>query len=61
MKPTAPCKDCKPPTRYLGCHDRCEIYQQFVKDKYEYNLRLAEIKGANVYFEEKARKKKGQK
>lgn len=24
-----PCKDCK--DRYLGCHDRCEKYQQFKK------------------------------
>ena len=24
------CKDCK--DRYIGCHDRCEKYQQFKKE-----------------------------
>lgn len=21
------CKDCVPPTRYPGCHDKCEMYK----------------------------------
>ena len=27
------CKDCVPPTRYPGCHDKCEKY---IKEKAEY-------------------------
>ena len=27
------CKDCVPPTRYPGCHDKCK---QYIKEKTEY-------------------------
>ena len=30
------CKDCVPPTRYPGCHDKCE---QYLKEKAEYEKR----------------------
>lgn len=28
------CKDCVPPKRQLGCHDRCEVYKK-QKEQYE--------------------------
>ena len=60
--PNAPCKDCI--GRYEGCHDKCDRYQSYKKQKFEYNLQLASIKHTNAYFQEgavKHRKLKGQK
>lgn len=53
MVPAAPCKDCE--KREFGCHDRCPEYQQFKKEKLQYNLQVAKIKNSNVYFETKAK------
>lgn len=40
----APCKDCN--KRYVGCHGRCEKYQEYYKANQQ---RLDEIKKANEY------------
>lgn len=42
-----PCKDCK--DRYIGCHDRCEKYQQFKKRNDE--LREKERREKLINFE----------
>lgn len=52
-KPQPPCKGCEPPTRFPGCHDKCEIYQEYKKAKLEFNLQLAIINNYDVYVREK--------
>lgn len=67
MLPQSPCKDC--PDRYLGCHDRCEKYQQFKVDlvnaKNELNnhseidaYRLKSVRRSRVYRENAKKWKK---
>lgn len=53
MRPQAPCKNCE--KREFGCHDRCDEYKVFKEDSRIYNLQLAKIHDANVYFEKKAK------
>lgn len=47
MQPVAPCKDC--PEKELGCHDRCERYQEFRKTRREYNKKMSEMGIYNSY------------
>lgn len=38
MKDDSPCKECKPPKRYPGCHDHCEeglAWDEKVKEEKE--------------------------
>lgn len=53
MRIESPCKDC--PDRYLGCHDRCEKYQAFKKDKNNYKEELAKTKEKYAYFIKRAK------
>lgn len=40
------CKDCVPPTRYLGCHDHCERYQSEKEEYYKATSRINRAKAA---------------
>ena len=44
MKLEAPCKDCVPPTRYLGCHDKCEKFQEYREKKNSLNATIRKEK-----------------
>lgn len=48
-RPEAPCKNCS--DRDFGCHERCETYQKFKKERFNYNLQVAKSKGYNVFFQ----------
>lgn len=34
MARVCPCKNCKKPKRYLGCHDKCKDYREW-KSEYD--------------------------
>ena len=53
MRPKAPCKDCE--NREFGCHDKCDKYKAFKEEHLQYNLQIAKIKDANVYFDIRAK------
>ena len=48
QKPKAPCKDCK--EREVGCHIRCEKYQQYVADNETYHRELNANKSKSKCF-----------
>lgn len=62
MQPVAPCKDCQ--EKELGCHDRCEKYQEFRKTRREFNQKMSEFGIYNSYVADRkakilARRKRG--
>ena len=59
MKPQAPCKGCKPPERYLGCHDRCQKFQEFRKELKIWQDNIDKIRSDKAYFDDKASKNVG--
>ena len=54
MEPVAPCKDC--PEREIGCHERCEKYQTFRKDRREFNSQMQAISNYDAYLTERKAK-----
>lgn len=42
------CKDCK--KRYLGCHDKCDTYQNFKKECLEISEERKKRQTADEYF-----------
>lgn len=51
MKPQSPCKDCS--ERHPGCHDRCEGYQEYKKEQFDYNTQIVKMKQSNSYFNDR--------
>ena len=45
-KPSSPCEGCVPPTRYLGCHSKCERFIAFRKESDRINAEYAKKKRA---------------
>lgn len=50
----APCKGCE--KRYPGCHDKCEGYQAYAKDREQ--IRANRTKLNNVYYMDKELKQR---
>lgn len=57
MKPKATCKGCE--KREVGCHDRCEEYQNFKREMREWQFNLDKIRNDKAYFDDKASKNVG--
>ena len=55
-KPKSPCRDC--PDRYLSCHDKCEKYQKYKKDLYEFSYQVTMYNGHTKYFKKSCRRRK---
>jgi hypothetical protein len=53
MAPKAPCKGCE--DREIGCHDRCEKYQEYRQQNIEHNVMVANARRVDSYFNAKAK------
>ncbi|MBR6289228.1 MAG: hypothetical protein IKR19_07835 [Acholeplasmatales bacterium] len=48
------CKGCT--KRYLGCHDKCESYQEYKRKREEFNAARQKAIHNNAHFKEKRQK-----